>query len=73
MLETLKLKSLKIVNLTGLYEDNTETIYSDNVHPVFSEQKVPSRSPRQLYNKGYDLMSKAIADKIADLWDLKKK
>lgn len=73
MIDAVKLKSLNVVNLTGIYEENTETIYSDNVHTLFSEHKVPSGSPRQIYNKGYDLMSKAIADKLAELWDLKKK
>lgn len=60
--EALKKRGVPVVSLTGIFRDIKDTIYNDEIHCAYDEFGD---------NRGYRLMSKAIATSLGDIWKLK--
>lgn len=58
------LSALNPFSLLKIYEKEPNLIYLDNIHARYDETG---------YNRGYDLMGRAIADRLARVWRLPRK
>lgn len=60
--EDLKREGISVMSLTGVFKDITDMIYSDEIHCAFEDTGD---------NRGYRIMTKAMATALGQMWKLK--